>query len=160
MFDYIRKILSTNSTAETSSAAGSAERVDHQKQLQVATSALFIEMARADGVFSVEEREQVISSLQNQFGLEVEYVNDLVELSKTQLSDSISLYEFSSIINEHFSNDDKLELLKNLWRLIYTDKKLDKYEDRLIKIIGGMINIEHKQIINTKMFVRDELNLK
>jgi uncharacterized tellurite resistance protein B-like protein len=160
MLDYIRKILSADSNAETSDVAGSFERVDHQKQLQVATAALFIEMARADGVFSVEEREQVISSLQKQFGLEAEYVNDLVELSKTKLLDSVGLYEFSSIINEHFSNDDKLELLKNLWRLIYTDKKLDKYEDRLIKIIGGMINIEHKQIINMKMFVRDELNLK
>jgi len=160
MFDYIRKILSADSNAETSDVAGSFERVDHQKQLQVATAAIFIEMARADGVFSVEEREQVISSLQKQFGLEAEYVTDLVELSKTKLLDSVSLYEFSSIINEHFSNDDKLELLKNLWRLIYTDKKLDKYEDRLIKIIGGMINIEHKQIINMKMFVRDELNLK
>jgi uncharacterized tellurite resistance protein B-like protein len=160
MLDYIRKILSADSNAETSDVAGSFERVDHQKQLQVATATLFIEMARADGVFSVEEREQVISSLQKQFGLEAEYVNDLVELSKTKLLDSVGLYEFSSIINEHFSNDDKLELLKNLWRLIYTDKKLDKYEDRLIKIIGGMINIEHKQIINMKMFVRDELNLK
>jgi uncharacterized tellurite resistance protein B-like protein len=160
MFDYLRKIISADSNLDTSATSGSVERVDHQKQLQVATAALFIEMARADGVFSVEEREQVISSLQNQFGLETEYVNDLVELSKTQLLDSISLYEFSSIINEHFSNDDKLELLKNLWRLIYTDKKLDKYEDRLIKIIGGMINIEHKQIINMKMLVRDELNLK
>jgi uncharacterized tellurite resistance protein B-like protein len=160
MFDYLRKILSADTTSKTSDAASSVERVDHQKQLQVATAALFIEMARADGVFSVEEREQVINSLQKQFGLEAEYVNDLVELSKTHLLDSVSLYEFSSIINEHFSNDDKLELLKNLWRLIYTDKKLDKYEDRLIKIIGGMINIEHKQIINTKIFVREELKLK
>jgi uncharacterized tellurite resistance protein B-like protein len=160
MFDYIRKIISADSNSEASEVAGSFERVDHQKQLQVATAALFIEMARADGVYSVEEREQVISSLQKQFGLEAEYVNDLVELSKTKLLDSVSLYEFSSIINEHFSNDDKLELLKNLWRLIYTDKKLDKYEDRLIKIIGGMINIEHKQIINTKMTIRKELNLQ
>jgi uncharacterized tellurite resistance protein B-like protein len=160
MFDYLRKILSADINLDTSATSGSVERVDHQKQLQVASAALLIEMARADGVFSVEEREQVISSLQDQFGLEVEYVNDLIELSSTQLSDSISLYEFSSIINEHFSNDDKLELLKNLWRLIYTDKKLDRYEDRLIKIIGGMINIEHKQIINTKMSVREELKLK
>ena len=160
MFDYLRKILSAESTSGTSDTSDSVERVDHQKQLQVATAALFIEMARADGVFSVEEREQVINSLQKQFGLEAEYVDELVELSKTKLLDSVSLYEFSSIINEHFSNDDKLELLKNLWRLIYTDKKLDKYEDRLIKIIGAMINIEHKQIISTKMFVRDELNLK
>jgi len=128
--------------------------------LQIATAALFIEMAKADGNFSEEEREQVIDSLQNQFGLDAEHVNDLVEHSKIKLEKSISLYEFSKIINKYFSYDDKLELLKNLWRLIYTDKKLDKYEDRLMKIIGGMINIEHKQIINMKMFVRNELNLK
>ncbi|MEJ2195486.1 MAG: TerB family tellurite resistance protein, partial [Ignavibacteriaceae bacterium] len=136
------------------------KKVDYQKQLQIATAALFIEMARADGEFSEEEREQVIDSLQNQFGLDTEYVNDLVELSKAKLENSISLYEFSKIVNEQFSYENKLELLKNLWRLIYTDKKLDKYEDRLMKIIGGMINIEHKQIINMKMFVRNELNLK
>ncbi len=160
MFDYIRNILSTESDSESSEAAGSVKRVDHQKQLQIATAALFVEMAKADGDFSEEEREQVIESLQKQFGLDAEYVNDLVELSKTKLLDSVSLFEFSAIINEHFSKDDKLELLKNLWRLIYTDKKLDKYEDRLIKIIGGMINIGHKQIINTKLLIRKELNLK
>jgi uncharacterized tellurite resistance protein B-like protein len=160
MYDYIRKILSTEGNAESSGVSGPVKKVDYQKQLQIATAALFIEMARADGEFSEEEREQVIDSLQNQFGLDTEYVNDLVELSKAKLENSISLYEFSKIVNEQFSYENKLELLKNLWRLIYTDKKLDKYEDRLIKIIGGLINIEHKQIINMKMFVRDELNLK
>jgi len=160
MFDYIRKALSTESNSESPVVSNSVKKVDHQKQLQIATAALFVEMAKADGEFSEDEREQAINSLQKQFGLDAEYVNDLVELSKTKLADSVSLYEFSTIINEHFSNDDKLELLKNLWRLIYTDKKLDKYEDRLIKIIGGMINIEHKQIINTKMLIREELNLK
>ena len=160
MLDYIRKILSTEGNAESSGVSGPVKKVDYQKQLQIATAALFIEMARADGDFSEEEREQVIDSLQNQFGLDTEYVNDLVELSKAKLENSISLYEFSKIVNEQFSYENKLELLKNLWRLIYTDKKLDKYEDRLMKIIGGMINIEHKQIINMKMFVRDELNLK
>jgi len=46
-----------------------------------------------------------------------------------------------------------------LWRLIYTDKKLDKYEDRLIKLIGGMLKMEHKRIINAKLLIRQELNL-
>jgi uncharacterized tellurite resistance protein B-like protein len=160
MFDYIRKILSAEANSESSETSDLVKKIDHKEQLQIATAALFVEMAKADGEFSEEEREQVIDSLQNQFGLDSEYVNDLVDLSKTKLADSVSLYEFSSIINEHFSNEDKLELLKNLWRLIYTDQKLDKYEDRLIKIIGGMINIEHKQIINTKMFIRKELNMK
>ena len=56
--------------------------------------------------------------------------------------------------------DDKYELLKNLWRLIYTDKTLDKYEDHLIKMIGGMLQMEHRQIINAKMLIRKELNIE
>ena len=50
-------------------------------------------------------------------------------------------------------------LIKNLWRLIYTDARLDKYEDHLIKLIGGMLNLEHKQIIDAKMLVRYELGI-
>jgi len=48
-------------------------------------------------------------------------------------------------------------LIKNLWRIIYEDGKLDSYEDRLIKIIGSTMNIEHKDIIAAKLFVKQEL---
>ncbi|MCH9028251.1 MAG: TerB family tellurite resistance protein [Bacteroidetes bacterium] len=68
-------------------------------------------------------------------------------------------YPTAPHFNENFTNEDKNTLLKNLWRLIYTDKKLDKYEDRLIKIIGGMMKMDHKQIINAKLLIRQELNL-
>ncbi|NUM62358.1 MAG: TerB family tellurite resistance protein, partial [Ignavibacteriaceae bacterium] len=74
-----------------------------------------------------------------------------------KVKDSISVYEFTSVINEAFSQSEKLELIKNLWRIIYEDGKLDSYEDRLIKIIGSTMNIEHKDIIAAKLFVKQEL---
>jgi uncharacterized tellurite resistance protein B-like protein len=83
----------------------------------------------------------------------------LLLLSEEKVDESISIYEFSNIINDNFSNEDKFKLLKNLWRLIYTDERLDGYEDRLIKIIGGMLLMDHQQIINAKMLVRKELKL-
>ena len=84
----------------------------------------------------------------------------MIELSKAELDESISLYEFSNTVNEHFTTDDKTALLKNLWRMIYTDKKLNQYEDQLIKMIGGMLQMGHKQIINAKMLIRKELNIE
>ena len=159
MFDYLKKLLTNESNQESLKTNDVVERVDHTKQLQIATAALFIEMAKADGEFTEEERENVIQSLQKQFNIDAVYVNELMELSKLKLKDSISLYEFSNIVNENFTNEDKNTLLKNLWRLIYTDKKLDKYEDQLIKIIGGMLKMEHKRIINAKLLIRQELNL-
>jgi uncharacterized tellurite resistance protein B-like protein len=159
MFDYLKKLLTNESNQEFLKTNDVVERVDHSKQLQIATAALFIEMAKADGEFTEEERENVIQSLQKQFNIDAVYVNELMELSKLKLKDSVSLYEFSNVVNENFTNEDKNTLLNNLWRLIYTDKKLDKYEDRLIKIIGGMLKMEHKRIINAKLLIRQELNL-
>lgn len=159
MFDYLKKLLTNESNLESLKTNIVVDRVDRNKQLQIATAALFIEMAKADGEFTEEERENVIQSLQKQFNIDAVYVNELMELSKLKLKDSVSLFEFSNVVNENFTNEDKNILLKNLWRLIYTDKKLDKYEDRLIKIIGGMLKTDHKQIINAKLLIRQELNL-
>ncbi len=159
MFDYLKKLLTNESNQESLKTNDVVDRVDRNKQLQIATAALFIEMAKADGEFTEEERENVIQSLQKQFNIDAVYVNELMELSKLKLKDSVSLFEFSNVVNENFTNEDKNILLKNLWRLIYTDKKLDKYEDRLIKIIGGMMKMDHKQIINAKLLIRQELNL-
>ncbi|MCH7722011.1 MAG: TerB family tellurite resistance protein [Bacteroidetes bacterium] len=159
MFDYLKKLLTNESNLELLKTNDVVDRVDRNKQLQIATAALFIEMAKADGEFTEEERENVIQSLQKQFNIDAVYVNELMELSKLKLKDSVSLFEFSNVVNENFTNEDKNILLKNLWRLIYTDKKLDKYEDRLIKIIGGMMKMDHKQIINAKLLIRQELNL-
>jgi len=159
MFEHLKKILSNQSTEPLK--AENADRSDnHEKQLQIATAAIFVEMAKADGDFSDEEREHIVVSLKNRYGLEEEYVHDLIELSHEELKDSVSLYEFSGIINERFTFEDKYELLKNLWRLIYSDKTLDKYEDHLIKMISGMLQMEHKQIINAKMLIRKELNIE
>ena len=159
MFEHLKKIISNGSSL--SIKAGDAGNADnYNKQLQIATAAIFIEMAKADGDFSDEEREHIVKSLKNRFELEEEYVNDLIELSNAKLKDSVSIYEFSGIINECFTFEDKFELLKNLWRLIYTDKTLDRYEDHLIKLIGGMLQMEHTQIINSKLIIRKELNIE
>jgi len=159
MFEYLKKILS-NESNEALKEKNTARSDHHEKQLQIATAAIFIEMAKADGEFSDDEREHIVVSLKNRFGLEDECVHDLIELSHTELKDSVSLYEFSGVINKNFTFEDKFELLKNLWRLIYSDKTLDKYEDHLIKMIGGMLQMEHKKIINAKMLIRKELDIE
>ncbi len=159
MFENLKKILSNGSSEKYKE-----ENIDksdlHKKQLQIATAAIFIEMAKADGEFSDDERDLIIQSLKKRFNLNEQDIHELIELSKAKLDESISLYEFSKTINEHFTTDDKIVLLKNLWRMIYADKKLNRYEDHLIKMIGGMLQMEHKKIINAKMLIRKELRIE
>ena len=80
-------------------------------------------------------------------------------LAEQGIKESVSLYEFTGVINNYFSQEQKFELIENLWRLIYKDEKLSAYEDHLIKRIGTTMNIEHKQIINAKLWVKQQLGL-
>ena len=154
MFEQIRKIFSNDSSFQTK--VEKAEDNSEKKKLQIAACAIFLEMAKSDDNCTEEERKEIVSIMQRTFSLEKEFVDELIDLAKARLVQSISIYEFTDIINNNLSPDEKFELMKNLWRLIYTDQKLDKYEDQLVKKLGKMLHLEHKDVIAAKLMVKEE----
>lgn len=159
MLDRLRKLLTEPSAEETFSVSDKPNKDSHSSEikLQLATCALFIETARSDYNFTVEEYKEIISIMQKKFGLEKKYIEELIELAKRELEKSVSICEFTKIINEKFSHNEKFELMKNIWRLIYADKKLDKYEDQLVKKIGAILSLGHKKdVIAAKLLVKNE----
>jgi uncharacterized tellurite resistance protein B-like protein len=157
MFEYLRKVLSTEKDDLPEEKYGKSIEDLQSKKLQVATAALLVEIAKADGDFSDAERKRIIDLMKADFNLDGKCVTELLDLSEQKVNDSISIYEFTSVINKIFNREEKLDLIKNLWRIIYQDGKLDSHEDRLIKIIGSTMNLEHKDVIGAKLFVKQEL---
>lgn len=153
MFEYFKNIL-------TAVPGKPGEKYGIQEKLQVATCALFFEMAKADDNFSEVENKKIISIMKEEFNLDNEQVDELIAQTEESIKKSVSIYEFTTIIDQNFSRDEKNELMKNLWRLIYIDGKLDKYEDNLVKRIGDMLKLEHREVIDAKLIVKSELNIE
>ena len=155
MFEYLRKMFSFNENPEE---AGYREdrATDTKKKLQIATCTLFIQLAKADDNFTDQERDTIISIMKSTYNLEDECIDELIKLAEKRLESDENIYDLTQLINQNLSNDDKFELLKSLWRLIYVNKKLDIYEDHLIKKIGGLINMGHEDIISAKLLVKEE----
>lgn len=158
MFEYIRRILSPDAEPVDPMDVSEVEKPGVEKRIQIATCALLIEIAKADGEFSEDERKKIIDLMKENFNLDEKVVEELIQLSEETLQHSISIYEFSNVINQNFTNDEKYELLKNLWKLIYVDDKLHMYEDYMIKKIGATLNMEHQLIIRAKLAVKEEMN--
>lgn len=158
MLKNLRKLLSGVNPEFANTISVSSSGNKHTK-VEVATCALFIELAKSDGEFSQEERDLIITQMKNLFSLEKKYIDDLLLLAEEKVKQSVSIYEFTGIINKSFTQEEKIELLENLWKLIYRDEKLSAYEDHMIKRIGATMNIEHKQIINSKLWVKQQLGI-
>ena len=150
MFDYLKKMIAVTEETLTSQK----NPPGHFKKIQIATAALFIEIAKADGEISADERKKIVKNMEEMFDLDDECVENLIKLSEQRVNESISVYEFSSIINENFLREEKYQLIKNLWKIVYADNHLDQYEDRLMKIIGSTLNLDHKDIIDAKLEVK------
>lgn len=159
MLEYLRKLFSDDQTSVIQNVSGSSSN-QKNKKVEVAACALFIEIAKADGEFTKDERNFIISEMKSTFNLDDDYVNDLMMLAEERVKESVSLYEFTGVINTSFTHEEKIELIESLWKLIYKDEKLNQYEDHLIKRIAATINIEHKEIINAKLWVKQQMGLK
>lgn len=125
-----------------------------EKKIQIATCALFLEIANSDEHFSDQERKTIIDILKKEFSLSEEEVHALIEKSEHTLDESIDLWQFTNLINQNFSDEEKIKVLENLWRIIYADEILDTYEDYLAHKIANLLRLPHKTLIETKLKVK------
>jgi len=114
-------------------------------------------MAHADEEFHAMEQTLVSDLLQRKFEISGQDVTELIEYARVQRQQSLDLFQFTRQIKEHFSRPEKLEMMESLWRLIYADGVLDKYEDYLVRQLATLLGLAHGEMIEAKVKVLDEL---
>lgn len=138
------------------SATPRAEEKDHRERIQVATCVILLEVARSNDEFSRVEKTTLSAILQKRFDLPEEAIRELLEISKRSREESVDLWEFTNLVNEHYSINDKKEILEAAWRVIYADDKLDMYEDHFVHKLAKLLRFEHRDLIAAKLKIKDE----
>ena len=110
---------------------------------QLATAALLIEVMVIDGDLDDQEMQSIAGTLSNMLHLSKEQIDQLIELSKEEVADATSLYQFTKEINEHFDIEKKLSLMTAMWRVAFADGHLDKYEENIIRRVADLLHIRH-----------------
>lgn len=134
-------------------ATGKRER----ERIQVATCALLLEMAQADKSLHELEEKVVHDLLAAKFDLTEDAARELIEYAQQEREESVDLFRFARVINEHFSIDEKHEVMEALWRIVYADGVLDKHEDALARQLTALLRISPKKSIELKLRVLEEV---
>ncbi|HHO67751.1 MAG TPA: TerB family tellurite resistance protein [Gammaproteobacteria bacterium] len=138
-------------------AAGPEGRHD-DKALQLATAALLFEMVRADHEAGSDEREVVERSLRSTFDLDESETQALAALAEQEAEEAVSLYQFTALINRHFTPQDKVRVVEMLWRVAWADGRLHPYEEALVRKIAELIHVPHRDFIQAKHRVQGQLS--
>ncbi len=133
-----------------------AARESRFERVQVATCALLLEVAQSDGHYQAVEAKIVHDLLAKKFDLSAAAVTELVDYSQEHRQESTDLFQFAREINAHFSRAEKLDVMEGIWRVIYADGTLDKYEDALARQLATLLRLEHKDVIDRKLMVLGE----
>lgn len=122
-----------------------------QKQVQIATAALLIEIATIDNEFSDEEKQSINNILTRHFNLSSEEVEEVISATKDELADRIDTYYFTNLINDNFDKPTKLKIIEMIWDVIYADDHLDAHEDYLVHRFAKLLRLEHSEMIDAKL---------
>jgi uncharacterized tellurite resistance protein B-like protein len=149
VLNKIKQFFEQNMSLET--------EVDIEHRLKLATAALMIEVMKQDGETKNEEVESVKRALQTKFNLTKTEIDELFTLANEEARQSVDLYQFTSLIREHFSQEKKIKTIEYLWAVAYADNHLDAHEEHLIRRIAELLYVTHQDFIKTKHKVQASL---
>ncbi len=149
MINKIKDLITRFNTKEETTEESSPNLLDN------ACAALLVEIAFADKDFDETEKTSLKQSLIETYAVDESDIEEIIKDAEETVSESTSLYGYTRVVNDEFEYEDKLSLLKNLWKVAYADGNLDKYEEHLIRKISDLIHISHTDYINIKLEIRD-----
>jgi len=126
-------------------------------RVPLAAAVLLLEVAFADGEFSSEEEEMIQVILQQRFDANPETGIELLKLAQEAKRESAGLHQYTSQINRNFSQPEKEQIIEAFWQLAFADGRLDVHEEAMLRQLGSLIGLSHRQLIDAKIKVRNEL---
>lgn len=150
MFDALRNLLTENATKR-------AEPENQPLKIQIAASVLLLEASHADDECSEAEFDHIRSTLRELFKITDAAVQDLLELASSKREHEVDLWQFSNLINQEFTQQEKFAILESVWRIIYLDGKLDRHEDHFVHKLANLLRLTHKELIDSKIRVKAAL---
>lgn len=118
--------------------------------LPLAVTALLFEISRADHDVDARERREIAQAVARVCEVPAADLDALMDSADRAVEDAVSLYDFTSVVNEHLEHARKYELLLLLWRVAYADGRVDHYEEYYVRKIADLLHLSQREFIRAK----------
>jgi uncharacterized tellurite resistance protein B-like protein len=146
----IKQLMDRVAGAITATEKDDDDAEKRDAAIRMATAVLMIDVARSDHVFDESEYERVLQLVETHFRLSAEDAAELVNSAGEKAEKLVSAYDFTKILHEHLSHEEKARIVELLWLIAYADGRLDKYEDSLVLKISDLLHVSRGRVMRLK----------
>ena len=139
--------------------AAPSQTEPQQDPLRLATAAVLLEIAYADGTFTPAEDGDVVGYLERSFALREDEARDLLTQADELRARTIDHFALTNFIRANSTLAQRIDIVKTMWRIVYSDRKLTDYENYLVRKLADLLGLEHHVMIEAKVGVLQELGL-
>lgn len=132
-----------------------ATPVAERHSIELATAALLVEVVRSDADVQPSEQQVVLRAVREKFGLSDEEAQTLFRLAEEEVRTANDYYQFTSLINREFSQQQKQRVIELMWQVAYADAELSAHENHVLRRIAELLHVTHGDYIAAKMRARD-----
>ena len=129
------------------------EKKTNQTNL-VKIGALLIHAAKIDENYSVEEEKIIKNTLLN-LGADEAYLDNIMTKAQQYEKDANQILDFTKEV-KNLEDNDKIKIIKSLWKIIYSNKDADIYETNLMRRLAGLLYIDSKIMGDIKEEIKKE----
>ncbi len=133
----------------------SSSPADRAHAVQLAAAVLLVEVVRFDAGMDDAERTATVAALRSQFALSDNELERLLELAVSTSQTAYDYQRFTSSLNEHFTQDQKIQLVEAMWQVAYADAHIDANENHTISKVAGLLHVTHGEYIAAKMRAKE-----
>tara|TARA_B100000686_G_scaffold301711_1_gene337228 strand:+ start:45 stop:488 length:444 start_codon:yes stop_codon:yes gene_type:complete len=132
------------------------EKNEEFDTMQIAISTLMIQTAVYDGVFDEQEKSKILELIKKYFNFNEDQKLSLFKIAMKVNDDSNDMQQFTRILNDNMSEEEKLNIIEMLWKIIISDGHIDDYENALIRKISGLLYISDRDVgqIKKKLIIQ------
>ena len=125
--------------------------------LRLATAAILLDISYADGEFTPAEDGNVLGFLTKRFELSPDDARELLEAADEIRKKTVDHFALTSYIRKNAPLSERIDIVKTMWHLVYSDGHLSEYEAYLVRKLADLLGLEHHVMIEAKSAVLREL---
>ncbi|GMR23336.1 MAG: hypothetical protein BMS9Abin37_1754 [Acidobacteriota bacterium] len=125
------------------------------RQLQLATAVLLLEVARCDFDLRADEFKAVSRGVREVLGLTEDEATAVVRFAEEEVRQSKRLYQFTDLIDKNYSPAQKKLVVQYLWQVAFADARLVATEEYIVRKISDLLHVALADFLDAKIIARD-----